>query len=393
MMQRLHIVFIFFITLTTLFLISCGNASVQTPQNNIQNQVKAPPPPFSETTSLPPLPTREIQITTPVATQVQSIVVQNQKINWLIIDNSYLYWISSQEPQIIYRHAFTGGANQIIATSLYTDGNLISLQPIRSSDWLVFLDTPTSSGNTSWKLRALNVVDGSQQTIIEEIGDPASWPGPWMDVSGDMVVWTRTGSSKKEKCIENILGLRNLKSGEEDILDRVCVENNYMWSSPHISDGNIVVEKDLPSGKGSGNNIYSINISSKEKLPLTTDNQSSMPLISSSWMAWKAANQFKPGEYIIISDLQSFEQYALHVPIVEPPDPLITSHWLYWNPSPHQSFYMYDLMTKRLLNVATPERGMNISAVSVHGNMIAWSQTEDNSDQASGSIISWKVLP
>ena len=117
-----------------------------------------------------------------------------------------------------------------------------------------------------------------------------------------------------------------------------------------------------------------------------------MPLISSSWMAWKAANKFKPGEYIIISNIQGSEQYALHVPIIEPSDPLITSHWLYWNPSPHQPFYMYDLLTKRMLNVATSEQGMNISAVSVHENMIAWAQTKENTSQPSDGVIFWKIV-
>ena len=321
------------------------------------------------------------------------LMLKGQRANWVTLDQEYLYWTMYQDTRHIFRYPLAGGDTEIVATSRFKDGNLTTFRPIVSGDWMIFLDTPSSSGNTSWVVRALNLSNQTEQVVIEEAGDPASWPGPWLDVDGDWVVWTRTGRAKDGACTESALAVRNLRDGEQLELERACAEDNLMWVIPHLSENKLVVERDLPDSKGGGNDVYFFDLVSGQRTALTNDGRSSMPVVSGSWIAWKAGPRFKPGQYNIVYNKQSGDKQIVPVPQASG-DPRLAGEWLYWQPAAQQPLYVYSLKTKQMLNVVTPRDNESISAVSVYSNTIAWLRDLDFSHaMPHDTVLEWRTFP
>lgn len=324
---------------------------------------------------------------------LHQLVLKGQRANWVTLDQNYLYWTVYQVSRHIFRYPLAGGEIEIVATSRFEDGNLTTFHPILSGDWMIFLDTPSSSGNTVWVVRALNLSNRTEQVVIEEAGDPASWPGPWLSADGDWVVWTRTVRAKDGACIESILAARNLRSGQQRGLERACAEDNLMWVIPHLSGNRLVVERDLPDSKGGGNDVYLFDLVSGQRAPLTNDGRSSMPVVSDPWIVWKAGPRFKPGQYNIVYNRLSGNRQI--VPILEESgDPRLAADWLYWQPAAKQPFYVYNVKTEQMLTVVMPGENESIAAVSVYDNTIAWLRDLDFSHaMPHDTVLEWRTLP
>jgi hypothetical protein len=319
--------------------------------------------------------------------------LENKLASHLTLDESYLYWVGRQDPGTLFRYPLKGdGEIEPVVHTQFEGGELYAIPPIRSGDWLIFFDTPASAQGVTWALRALNLSDGSEQILLEEPGDPASWPGAYADAAGDWVVWSRTRSAEELSCTETILALYNLETGERRELERECAEDNRMWTMPHISGEHVVVEQDLPDSKGSDNNVYLYDLTTGERTALTTDGCSSMPHISGEWVVWRGGPRHSYGTETVLYNWRTEEQFILtHEPRHYA---RLSGRWLCWvKPRPFEPLYVYDLETRQLLLVTTPGENQDIKDVAIHGNTIAWSLILDfEHAPPQDSLLVWGTL-
>lgn len=341
-------------------------------------------------------PTVETLSLTPVTASpavTHTLRLKKQKANQIALDETYIYWTVYQDPGHIFRYPLTGeGKIETVVGSRFEDGELGIMTPIRSGDWLIFLDTPRSAMLTTWVLRALNLRDGTEQVLLEEPGDPISWPGPLVDADGDWVVWTRTGWSERKNCSETVLAMRNLQTGEWRELERECAEDNHMWVMPHIAGNYLVVEQDLPDSKGRGNNVYLYDLTSRQRTALTDDGRSSMPDIAGEWVAWKAGPRFSYGRATMLYNLRTGERFKIRHE--ERLEGRLSGHWLYWEPIALDPLYLYDLNAKQLLRVVTPGENECIGEVAIYSDIVAWCRNLDFEHSAPhDTLLEWRTLP
>jgi len=326
--------------------------------------------------------------------QLHRLTLKGEYAGQILLDQKYLYWTVDQDPSHIFRYPLNGGNIETVATSQYKDGELTTLRPILDGEWLIFLDTPASAEGTTWVVRALNLINKTEQVVVEEPGDPISWPGPALDAENEWVVWTRTGHATHATCDETILAMRSLKTGEQRELDRACVQDHYKWDIPHIISNTLIVEQDLPDNQGRRNNIYSFDLTSGQRAALTNDGHSSMPVASGNWLVWKDGPRYQNGLFNVIVNLRAGVRQRLPVPGSEPLDPEISGRWLYWPPSALHSFYVYNLETNQILTVATPGENESIGVVAVNQNVAAWLRNLDfKHAMPHDNVLEWRALP
>lgn len=318
-------------------------------------------------------------------------LTETLEVSHVALDETYLYWVLDEGKHIL-RYPLLGGEVEAVTSTRFEDGELSVHPLLRSNDWLIFLDTPRSAEGVTWTLRALNLSDGTEQVVIEERGDRTSWPGPFVDADGDWVVWSRTRRSEEKGCVETILAMYNLRTGERRELERSCVEDRHMWVFPHLSGDHLVVERDLPDSKGGGNDIYLYDLTSGQRTALTDDGRSSMPDISGPWIAWKAAPRFSRGPTLLYN-LDTGEREVVRRP-GRHLGPQLAGRWLYWQPSARQSLYVYDLEAKQLSLVATPGENEDFDDVGVCCGTIAWCLNLDFEHAPPGDYaLEWRTLP
>ena len=357
-----------------------------------------PLPPAGTPTPLPTMewlaPISPIAVTpvAPSTATLHTLRLEKQSPGYLTLDEKYLYWTVHGDAGHIFRYPLAGGVVETVASTNFADGELSVLRPIRSGDWLIFMDTPASAEATIWTIRALNLKDGTEQVLLDEPGDPSSWPGPCMDADGDWVVWTRNKQAEEKDCVETIMGMRNLRTGEWNELERSCAEDQHMWMFPHLSGEHLVVEQDLPDSKGRGNNIYLYDLTTRQRVALTDDGRSSMPDISDRWVVWKAGPRFSYGRATIIYDLQSGQRFKIKHD--ERLAGHLAGHWLYWRARAKQPLYVYNIETEQMLRVVVPGVNEGIDGVAIYGNTIAWARDLDFAHSAPhDSLLEWRTLP
>jgi len=263
------------------------------------------------------------------------------------------------------------------------------MQPIRSGEWLIFVDAQYPTAGTPYRLRALNVVDRTEQTLIENTDGKVSLP--WFDAEEEWAVWTVTRATENFNCTETVLAVHNLENGQSKELEDSCAEETHIWSFPKLSGNYLVVEQDLPDARGSGNNIYLYDLSSATLTALTADGHSSEPDISGLWVVWKDAPRFSEAQRTVLYNIQSQERQVLNVGY----DFLFLSdeRWLYWQMPGSSPIAVYDLATKQLLQIAFPAFDEILGAVSIENNIIAWARIPDSVGESSNSVIEWRSLP
>ncbi|MES4787645.1 MAG: hypothetical protein C4294_19630 [Nitrospiraceae bacterium] len=325
------------------------------------------------------------------AAPIGALQLKGQSANWVSLDESYLYWTVREDPRHIFRYPLVGGQVETIAISRFADGDLTTYQPIRSGSWLIFLDTHQRN-NTAWLIRALNLKDRTEQIVLEELGDPTSWPGPDFDADEDWVVWTRTGHNKSKNCDETILAVYNLKSGKKRELERICAEHEHLWAFPHISGHHIVVEQDLPDEKGKGNDTYLFDLTTGQHTALTTNHESSMPTIAGPWVVWKDLPRFRWDEADVLYNLQTNEKRYIYAPPDFANFHVQSGRWLYWHP--FRGFHAYDLDTNRMFIIVPEGQDKFVTAGAVHGNIVVWClDTEPAKAPPKDTVLQWRTLP
>jgi len=244
--------------------------------------------------------------------------------------------------------------------------------------------------NSLWTVHALDRKTGKDIVVLQEPGDPASWPGPDYDVDGDRMVWTRNGHPKDAKCDQNTLGMTNLLTGETTILDRHCTIE-FLWSLPHLAGNKLIVERDLPDSKGRGNDIYLFDLSTNKQTPLTTDGRSSMPVGSDRWLVWKAAPRYSYGMNLVIYELATGKQSQLLAPFGEPSDPIVAGDWLYWAPFHH--FVAYNMSRGQFLTIVANKKE-SFRSGAIGGGITAWDRDpEPTSGTRHDEYLEWRPIP
>lgn len=331
-----------------------------------------------------------------LTTPIHSLRLKNQVATSIAMDQTFIYWTPAPNSGQILRYPLEGGKVDIVATSRFNrfnDGYLGSFGLQREGDWLIFTDT-RENDNSIWTVRALNVTTGQEEMLLEEPGDPSSWPGPDYASDNNWVVWARIEQANVANCAQSILAVRNLVSRENRELDRVCITSEYKWANPQISQDKIIVEQDLPTNKGGGNDIYLFDLSSGKRTALTNNRSSSMPSLSDKWLVWKNAPRYNNGDVLIIYDLNSGQKRSMHAPFEYPSDPRVKGHWLYWLPQATKPFIAFNLETGRFLTIATPGKDEVFDSVAIVGNTAAWDRHPDfSSGKLVDHFLEWRALP
>jgi hypothetical protein len=342
----------------------------------------------SPVTALPV--TKPIEATlTPTTTRALTLTAQFA--TWLTLDDQYVYWTVLEDPRHIFRYPLIGGLVQTVATSRFADGDLGVHHPLRSGNWLIFLDTRLRN-NSVWLVRAINLTDHSEQTILDGPGDPVSWPGPTFDAYGDQVVWARTGHSIPKNCDESILGVYDLRSGAQHELEHLCAEHEHLWIFPHMAANQIVVERDLPDEKGKGNDIYLIDLPSGHFEALTSNQASSMPTISGAWIVWKDLGRFQWDDADVIYNHQTGTRQVIYAPGGSTAYHAQDGRWLYWLPG--AEFYIYDLESNRMFTIVSSTPDARVCAGTIHNNIAAWCvDTQASLALPKNTVLEWRSLP
>ena len=317
-----------------------------------------------------------------------SLALNTQRISQLTQDGQYVYWTTDNDPPRISRFSLLATTpSETVVRSRYSDGDVGSYGIIRSGDWLVFQDTPSSSGAITWDLRALNLVSGTDNTIVARQNDPASYPGPDFAGRDSLVAFSMIRSGTGSNCAEAVLGISNLSSGKTEELDRVCADRGYRWSFVGVSDHFVVAEKESEAGS----DLVLINLNTKERRLLTNDGQGSMPSISYPWITWKSGLRYKASSKFVAYNMRDEKARVFVLPDNEASDPHLSGHWLYWLKG--SSVYLYDLEKGQEVLLVTSSPRERITMIDIFNDRIVWVRNRIP-DQAKGDfILEWQTLP
>ena len=300
----------------------------------------------------------------------------------ILLDQTHIYWMVDGDFGHIFRYPLAGGEAETIATSQFADGDLQRYRPIRTGDWLIFLDSRTFD-DTVWVLHALSLTDQSDSVVTQGNGSTVM---RGLAADGDWVAWTllEESASCTGTGAQTVLAVRNLKSGEQHELDRAC-SDKYIWFSPDLSGNRLVA--------GQSGVVYLFDLASGQRTTLTTD-LSCDPTISDLWIVWTIAECGGWDTTDVVYNLQSGERRIVHGPGEPGARHGQTGRWLYWlPPSPGRPLTTYDLETDRMLIVTTPGDNEIIRDVAIQDNMIAWASDLDPFTAAvHDSILEWRTL-
>lgn len=355
------------------------------------------PEPTSFATLTPPLGTT--RLSTANVTQVISATssVQSTRVNdataRFALDEQFIYWVSEPNAQL-FRLAIDGGEKELLASSQfnqYDDGYLFSDQLISTNKWLIFMDTRVNDTGI-WALRALNLTTKQDKIVMQETGSHAPMWSPLPDYSaeGDWLAWTRLELGHPTRCDQSILGMTNLATGEERVLERVCTADHYIWAIPHLSGDHLIVEQDLPDKQGRKSNILLWNWKTGERKPLTTNGYSSMPAVSGKWVVWKEAPRYTASKNYIIYNLETGERKTIRGRGCWM-DPRISGRWLH-SGACKNTLTVFDLDQQRWVNVVQLPKGESFRGFGLSDEWAVWGVARET---ASGKEyeIQWRRLP
>lgn len=353
------------------------------------------PTPFATLTPLP----GTTRFSNANVTQVISATssVQSTRVNdataRFALDEQFIYWVSEPNAQL-FRLAIDDGEKELLASSQfnqYDDGYLFSDQIISTNKWLIFMDTRVNDTGI-WALRALNLTTKQDKILMQETGSHAPmWsPAPDYSAEGDWLAWTRLELGDATRCDQSILGMTNLATDEERELERVCTADHYIWTIPHLSGDNLIVEQDLPDKQGRRNNIFLWNWKTGERKALTTNGYSSMPSASGKWVVWKNAPRYTQSREYVIYNLDTEEQKSFQG-LGCWSDPRTSGHWLYSSVCKRVPT-IYDMERERMVAVGELSKGDSLSGIAFSDKWAVWGVARDT---AAGKEyeIQWRRLP
>jgi Tol biopolymer transport system component len=244
----------------------------------------------------------------------------------------------------------------------------------------------------SWAIHALNLRTKEDKTLMQETGSHAPMWSPMSDYSaeGEWLAWTRLELGHPTRCDQSILGMTNLATGEERELERVCTADHYIWSIPHLSGDNLIVEQDLPDKQGRQNNIFLWNWKTGERTALTTNGYSSMPAVSGKWVVWKEAPRYTSSRNYIIYNLETGQWQSFQGPKCWL-DPRVSGHWLH-SAVCKGDFTAYDLERQQMVNIVQLPKGESFRGFALSDEWAVWGVARDT-PSGKEYKIQWRRLP
>lgn len=298
-------------------------------------------------------------------------------VGWVVTDETYIYWGSSQT---ISRYPLDGGKIEAFAVTQYDNGTLSVLQPQRSGKWLIFMDTQYPLLYTPFVFRAINLQNSAEYELLSDQREDAL--PPTYAINGDWVVWTTLVESETAGCsADSMLVVQNIISAERRELDRICIDNNYMWefnSTIGISKEYIVAAQQLSDTKGGGRRIYLFSRETGQSTLLTGESYGRMPALNGDWVAWLDMRSPDDAEgNTIVLNLKTGEQKTIQPPIFSDEPFLVGNRWLYWDGLSGNLLAVYDLMTDTTHTLRTTARADNEATTGgwyLTERMIVWSE-------------------
>lgn len=319
-------------------------------------------------------------ITSPVTTGQLELEGSNNYVSWVMTDDRYIYW-SQVDGGEIYRYPLAGGAIEVVASSRFDSGTLSVLPLVISGDWLLFMDTQYQLVYTPFIFRAHNLHSEVEVELIANQDHDALPPS--YAAAGDWVVWTTLVESQEAGCsADSILVVQNIISAESRELDRVCIDDNYMWNVTGvigITKQYIVADQRLPDATGAGRRIYLFDLDTGSRTLLTDDRYGRMPAINGDWVAWLDMRDASDAEgNTIVLNLRIGERKEITPPIFSDEPFIFGNRWLYWDGLGGNLLAVYDLTTDKIYTLRTTS---HTDEEAVTGNWyltehaIVWSET------------------
>jgi hypothetical protein len=330
---------------------------------------------------------------------IGKLELDGQRVSSLSLDENFIYWTQTVEQSPISRYSFESSIiDNDYLTTQFDGGTLGYIDPSSRNHGLVYLDVDLAAKDFGWVLQVRDLQDDTKQQVLE-VNDNKSWPGPNVDFDGNSVAWTYTLQSDNQACTKSVLGITNVNTGEQKIIEEQCADDGpYLWSAIGISRNFLIVEQDLPDNQGAGNDLFLYDLQNEQLQQLTDNGHSSMPVISYPWIVWKNAPRFEWGRQDVIYNLQNQTQQVINVPgNGATPDPRLEGDWLYWNIINDKDgtgiVYFYNLEQNQMWEMAAPHQGEVFDDVAFYGDMIAWSRRPLEGQGQSDSIVEWANLP
>lgn len=297
-------------------------------------------------------------ITSMVITGQLELEGPNNYVSWVITDDMYIYW-SQVDDSEIYRYPLAGGAVEIVTSSRYDPGTLSVSPLVISGDWLLFMDTQRQLVYTPYFFRAHNLQNGVEVELMADQRNDALPPG--YAASGDWVVWTTLVASQEAGCrADSVLVIQNIVSAENRELDRVCIDDNYMWNVTGVigmTKQYVVADQRLPDATGAGRRIYLFDLDTESRTLLTNDRYGRMPAINGDWVAWLDMRDASDMEgNTIVFNLKTGEHKEITPPIFSDEPFIVGNRWLYWDGLGGNLLAVYDLITEKTYTVKTTSR-------------------------------------
>lgn len=384
-----------FLTLLAVTLVSCAPAvKLPTPTATSSTENLSTPISPTETDAIQATPTLSPASEIIATDKVSSIPLGFGRSVQIGIDDNYIYWVSHQNADTLFRVSKNGGNPEKIAATSYATGRLDFTKPLLTGKWIVFGDTDASANLETWRIRILNLQDRSERVLLDIKNDKQGIINSFnMAVSDGWLIWT-LGSPDGS---ENSIWLLNLDTGEKRELLRTKV-NGWIWSLISMSKGSAVVERDADENH-TGGGLYLLDLASGKTQVLAdaNDENSNMPQFNSPWVFWKSGPRYQFATQTVLYNLNDHEKRLLLLHGLEDTDPLMDGSFIFWMGTPsaaghsYKSIYIYDIF-KNTTYLFNPPESQTFNEVAIHGNTIAWVRVKDWLYKDSPCYLEWTTI-
>lgn len=317
----------------------------------------------------------------------------------LALDDVYIYWLSVGE---IFRSPLGKVSKELVVSSIYPKGDLSRMDPIRTGNWLIFLDAqdPNTNNFSTWSLRALNLSDHTEENIARSLNSPALLTAFSFGADQDWVAWTEVNHSSSHACEEDTLTVFDLKTKVSQVLEQSCIENNYLLTMPKVSGNFLAVEQDFPDAQGGGSNLLLYDLLTGERKTLSEDGKSSMPQFEYPWVIWKENRRFDSMMSFRICNLEDGKSWSVAIDATDATDPHLSQQRVYWTemrpssgtPLDYNSIYIYDINLNQTLVLNPPGVNQRFREVIIHDNTLAWLRDLNASSSTKDGVIEWNTI-
>lgn len=405
----------FIICLGPLLLVSCqsstlppGNADVTIINADMSQPPPIPPVAFVDTNASE---STVVTNTVPVQDVIEGAIpldVKDPPDAWM--HENFVYWSTFDRPCQIFRMSLQGGHDleasesviytkypcpppDVIAQNLEIASEYMFSLPnvthfLIDGDWLLYTDRQYGSLHPPLFLHAYNLRTGVEQTLLTE-GTEALYP--WFEIDGTRVVYGRSEGSEDPACPqgESFIAVYDLTTGVNRELDRVCVDNGYIWARMDISGDLVVADRWKSIAIGSGHEIVLFDLTTDE-MTVINDQYLSIGgvIMSGDWVMWDVLpddGDIGPGDglgtppYNILHNLRTGEETRLDIPYGFQRPFIEEGRWLHWKNLSDELQRVHDLETGRIYTLP-PEYGGHAMYLRFSPTSLTWiDESEDTS--------------